>query len=266
MTEHFSDYITLSRNGRVVCVNFDRGDGRNALSLQAMRELTDVARYLGEDTRSSVIVLRGQGAFSAGADLKDSEYQSLSAKTLLEQRQVLKLGPDMCQAWYDLEQITIASIEGFCVGGGLALALSCDHRVASPSAHFHLPEVALGMNMSWRSVPRIVSLVGPSKAKLLTVLCRKITGQTAFAWGLVDEVAAPGTVQAAALALAEDYAALPPLSLRMTKQAINESAMPLAMSTSFMDRDQFLLTAKSEDQAEAIAAFLEKRPADFSGT
>ena len=265
ITERFSDFITLERAGRLVTVTYDRGDGLNALSVQGMTELRDVARALADDDTSSAIVLTGAAVFSAGADLKDPDRKDRGEMTLLEQRSALKLGPDMCQAWADLEQVTMAAIEGFCIGGGLALVAACDHRICADTAYFRLPEVPLGMNMSWRSVPRLVALMGPSRAKQLILLGRKLTAQTALDWGLVDEMTPPGKALSTATDLARDYAALPPIALRMTKQAIDTAAQPLAHATSYMDRDQFLLTSQSHDQAEAIRAFLEKRPPDFAG-
>ncbi|MEM9725180.1 MAG: enoyl-CoA hydratase/isomerase family protein [Pseudomonadota bacterium] len=261
----FGAHVRLRRVGRIAEVTFDRGDGRNALALQDMRNLRDAALWLAEDTESSVVVLTGAGAFSAGADLADPALATAAEQPLLERRAAFKAGPDMCQAWADLEQITIAAIEGHCIGGGLALAVSCDHRVMAEGAHLRLPEIPLGMNMSWRSVPRVTALLGPARAKELIILGRKLDAATALDWGLADRKAAQGAALAGARALASDYAALPPLALRMSKQAIDVSAQPLGYATSFMDRDQFLLTRGTRDQAEAIAAFMEKRPARFSG-
>ena len=263
--ERFSDFITVRRDGRIIEVVYDRGDGLNALSVKGMTELKNVALTLADDTDSSVIVLRGEGVFSAGADLKDPDRRSRERATLLTRRTAMRLGSDLCQAWADLEQVTIAAVEGFCIGGGLALAASCDHRIASSSAHFRLPEVPLGMNMSWQSVPRLVALIGPSRAKQLVILGQKVEADTALSWGLIDEMTEPGEARAAALAMAEDYAALPPIALRMAKQGIDVAAHPLGHAVSFMDRDQFLLSAGSADQAEAIRAFLEKRTPDFEG-
>ena len=264
-TESFGAFVTVRRVGRVVEVTYDRGDNLNALSVQGMTELKDVALHLAGDNDSSAIILQGRGAFSAGADLTDPALRDQDKMTLLEQRSALRLGPDMCQAWADLEQITIAAIEGFCIGGGLALAAACDHRIASGEAHFRLPEIPLGMNMSWRSVPRLVALIGPSKAKELIILGRKVDAKTAADWGLVDRIAKPGDALAAAQTLAEAYSALPPIALRMAKQAIDASAQPLGYATSHMDRDQFLLTRQSQDHETAVQAFLNKEPGEFSG-
>jgi enoyl-CoA hydratase/carnithine racemase len=265
MTRTFGDSVELATSGPIATVTLDRGDGRNAMSLKVMQSLIDAATYLASDTDTHVVVLTGAGAFSAGADLKDPDRAEIRNRTRLEQRQSLKLGPDMCGAWEALEQITIAAIERYCIGGGVALAIACDHRIIAEDAHFRLPEIPLGMNMSWQSNPRTVALVGPSRAKQFTILGEPCSAAQALDWGLADEVSAPGEAKTAAMALAERYAKVPPIALRMTKQAMNVAATPLGYATSFMDRDQFAYAATTEDQTEAVRAFLEKRAPAFKG-
>ncbi|MEM6857406.1 MAG: enoyl-CoA hydratase/isomerase family protein [Pseudomonadota bacterium] len=264
-TDKIGPYVSIVREERIARVTFDRGDGLNALSIALMQDLKRAAEALREASDISAIVLSGGQVFSAGADLADPELAARDTMGLVEHRNALRLGPDMCDAWARLEAITIVAIEGFCIGGGLALAASCDHRVIAQAAHFRLPEVPLGMNMSWRSVPRLVALIGPSRAKELIALGRKVEAGEALNWGLADRVTPAGEAEAQALALAEQYAALPPLATRMAKEAIDVSAQPLGHATSFMDRDQFLLARGSADHREAVSAFLEKRSADFKG-
>jgi enoyl-CoA hydratase/carnithine racemase len=177
----------------------------------------------------------------------------------------MKVGPEMCDAWERLEQVTICAVEGFCIGGGSALAAACDIRIAGKSAYFRLPEIPLGMNMSWHSNPRIVNLIGPARAKLFIILGEKLHAPQALDWGLVEEVVEDGRALAAALALAGKFGDLPPLPVRMSKQSIDMAAKALNPAVTFMDRDQFALTATSRDQQEAIDAFLEKRKPKFTG-
>ncbi|MEM9838114.1 MAG: enoyl-CoA hydratase/isomerase family protein [Pseudomonadota bacterium] len=259
------EFVSIRSESRVAHVLVDRGDGLNLLSHQCMLELKQAAEHLRSDVETSVAVLSGAGGFCAGADLHDPELREQPSKTLLEHRQIMAAGPEMCQAWASLEQVTIAAVDRHCIGGGLALAVSLDHRIVAQDATIRAPEVPLGMNMSWGSVPRIVSLVGLSRTKSMIILGRTIDALSAEAWGLVDEVVHDGGVLERALSLAADYAALPPVALRMAKQSIEASAQPLAYATSYMDRDQFLLTQMMDDQKEGVQAFLEKRPGKFRG-
>ena len=263
--EPFGDFTSVAREGRVAVVTFDRGDGLNALSVAAMKELTAVADSFEDDLETSAIVLTGTArAFSAGADLKDPALAERPAG-LLHRRHALKAGPNMCAAWERLEQVTIAAVEGFCIGGGSALVAACDIRVAGASANFRLPEIPLGMNMSWHSNPRLVNLMGPAKAKLFTILGESLPAADALDWGLIEKVVEAGSARAAAIDLAARFGALPPVAVRMSKQSIDMAAKALNHATTYMDRDQFALAATSKDQTEAIAAFLEKRAPHFTG-
>jgi len=266
-----SSYVTIEKGlgpeGRIAVVRFDRGDGINAMSPEAMRQLTDAARGFEDDGDTSVVVLTGAAkAFSAGFDLKDSEGRARKDMDLGSLRRHLKVGPRMTRAWQDMEQITIGAIEGFCVGGGVALAVALDFRVMARDAHLRVPEIALGMNMSWQSVPRMLHLMGPARTKQAVILANdRITAAEAHDWGLVEEVAEPGRAFEAAMALAAKVAAQPPISVAMTKLTVNRLAHALDDLASHMDLDQFALASLSEDHREGVAAFLERRKPRFSG-
>jgi enoyl-CoA hydratase len=253
--------------GRVAIVRFDRGDAINALSPDAMRQLREAAQSFEDDLETSVVVLTGNAhAFSAGFDLKDGERREKSAQGLAEHRRSIAVGPRMCRAWHELDQITIAAIEGFCIGGGVALAASLDFRICAQSAHFRVPEVALGLNMSWGSIPRLVQLMGPARTKQAVILAsERISSADALAWGLVEKVVNDGRSLAEAMALAERIAAEPPLPVKMVKQTINRLSGALDDLASHMDLDQFVLTTTSEDHKEGVDAFLKKRKARFRG-
>jgi enoyl-CoA hydratase/carnithine racemase len=212
-------------------------------------------------------VLAGSAkAFSAGFDLKDSEGRSRKSMDIGSLRRHLKLGPRLSRAWQDLEQITVAAIEGFCIGGGVALAVALDFRVMARNAHIRVPEIGLGMNMSWQSIPRMLHLIGPARTKQAVILAdQRISADEAHDWGLVEEVVDPGKAFDAAMALAAKVAAQPPISVAMTKLTVNRLAHALDDLASHMDIDQFALASLTEDHREGVAAFLERRKPGFKG-
>jgi len=265
------EFVTIEKgqgpDGRIAVVRFDRGDGINALSPEVLRQLTNVARSFEDDASTSVVVLTGgKDAFSAGFDLKDPEGRSRKTMDLGALRRHLKLGPRLTRAWHDMEQITIGAIEGFCIGGAVALAVALDFRVMGRDAHMRVPEIGLGMNMSWQSVPRMLHLIGPARTKQAVILAdQRISADEAYEWGLVEQVADPGKAFDGAMALAWKVAAQPPLSVAMTKLTVNRLTHALDDLASHMDLDQFALTSMSEDHKEGVAAFLERRKPKFRG-
>ena len=266
MTDFVKIEKGLGPEGRIAVVRFDRGDGINALSPEALRQLTDAARSFEDDAETSVVVLTGAKSFSAGFDLKDPEGKSRQGMDLGTLRRHLKLGPRLTRAWQEMEQITIGAIEGFCVGGGVALAVALDFRVMARDAHMRVPEIGLGMNMSWQSVPRMLHLMGPARTKQAVILAdQRISAAEAYEWGLVEEVADSGKAFDAAMALAAKVAAQPPLSVAMTKLTVNRLAHALDDLAGHMDLDQFALASMSDDHREGVAAFLERRKPRFKG-
>src|SRR6201994_490698 len=251
----------LGPEGRIAVVRFDRGDGINALSPEAMRQLTRAAQSFEDDADTSVVVLTGgPKAFSAGFDLKDPEGRLRRSMDIGALRRHLKLGPRLSKAWQDMEQITIAAIEGFCIGGGIALAVALDFRVMACDAHLRVPEIGLGMNMSWQSVPRMLHLIGPARTKQAVILAdQRISAAEAHQWGLVEEVADAGKAFDVAMALAAKGAAQPPLSVAMTKLTVNRLTYALDDLPSHMDVDQFALASRTENHKEGVAAFLGRR-------
>ena len=261
-----NNLVTVEKTDRIAMVRFDRGDNANSMSFAIMRELAEVANDLAEDPDLCAVVLTGRvDNFSLGMDLKDEEVARSATAGLAERRVMLKSGPRMCRAWEELEALTIVAIEGWCVGGGLALAVFCDLRIMGAGGHLYVPEVERGFNMSWGSVPRITNLVGPAKAKRVVVLAEKLNAARAVDWGLADEAVADGKTVESALEIARRAAALPPNSVRLCKTAINAYANALNDTASHADMDQFALTQLSEDCAEGVLSFIEKRDPVFTG-
>ncbi len=256
--------LKCEQHGRVLTVTFDTGDRINSFDFTLMQELIELTQLLENDSELSAIILSGkEQIFTGGMNLKT--VAKPEGVSLVAWRKIIQLGPKLCEAWERLEPITIAAIEGWCVGAGVALTSACDLRVLGEGSILYVPEIERGMNMSWGSVPRMVSLIGPARTKQFFALAEKVDARRALQWGLVDEVVAEGQALNKALELAERAAAMPPIPLRMCKQGINAAAQALSHAVGFMDTDQFMLCQKTEDYQEAISAFLEKRKPDYKG-
>ena len=259
-------YVSVEQRGNIAVVRFNRNDSKYALSFDALRELKEVAYRFDADSKTSAIVLTGtNNVFTVGFDLKDPETSQLTDLSLSERRQVLRIGPDMCRAWEKIEPITIVAIEGWCIGGGVALSLSCDLRVSGKNAISFTPEIERGMNMSWQAVPRSVALIGPAKTKRLFIMAERLTAQQGLEWGYYDAVSPDGSALKTALEMANKISSMPPVQVRMVKQGINAAAFALADSVSSLDRDQYLVALSSDDYQEGLKSFFEKRPPKYTG-
>ncbi len=227
-------------NDKIATVSFNSGKSSNLLSLDVIRQLTDVARKLGQKkTLMAVILSGGQQNFSFGFDLKDKEFLRLEKLGFEENRDYFQLGKIMCDAWEKLNCLTICEIRGWCVGGGVALATSCDLRIAETAAKFYVPEVERGLNMSWGSVPRLNALLGPSKTKRLLLLAEKINSSTAKDWGLIDSYFGPSNLKLESVKLANKATEMPRLPFILTKESINNHTYAIAQATSYNDQDIF---------------------------
>jgi enoyl-CoA hydratase/carnithine racemase len=252
--------LNLQARGAVATVTLDRPDARNAMSAQLMREMIVCAGRVSAMRGVDVVIVRGAGKwFSAGADLNDASRWGNAARPLDEQREIAALGYRMARAWEEVPQITIAAIEGYAIGGGLALSVALDWRVVASDAFLSLPEIALGIPLTWGTLPRLVNLVGPARAKRLTILCERIAADDALAMGLADWVAPPGKALKAAGELAKQVLALPRNSVRMSKESINAYAGIGAHAASHMAHDQVQLAAASAEAKAARAAFAARR-------
>lgn len=208
--------ITVERDGAVMTVRLNRPDKRNAMSTQMHRDLQDLCHRLGDDFDTRVVIITGEGGgFSAGADT--SEWGQTGPDNELELRHQSGIGSRTCNAIEALDQITIAAVHGFAVGGGVVLAVSCDLRVADESAWFSIPEVELGIPLSWHALPRLAREVGHARALELTIICERFSAQQAHDWGLVTHLAPEGEALSAARGLAAKIVAKPALPVALTK-------------------------------------------------
>ena len=246
--------VTVDYGGPVATVTFDRKGSLNAFNQATILELTDVARRFQDDLTTQAVVLSGApNAFSAGIDLRDpATWEELDDVAL---RQRFYRGVRLCQAWEDMPQVTVTAMEGLAVGAGCAIALACDWRVLASDAYLYVPEVKIGLNLQWGALPRLVTLVGPSRAKQITLLCDKMGPDQAMDWGLIDAVAEPGKTIEVATGMAERAASMPAATTRMVKEAVNATANALHRASSFADADQSALTRSYQAAVEAREEF-----------
>lgn len=177
----------------------------------------------------------------------------------------MKSGPRTIRGIYEINQITIAAVNGYALGGGACIASACDFRIGAENCRVGYPEVGLAMNLSWVALPLCVHLIGPARAKEMVILARKENAETLLKWGFLDEVVPEGQLLSAAMKLAEQYAAQPPMAAQMVKRSVNAISSALDQSVMHMDSDQYLYATTSDDFKEALEAFFEKRDAVFKG-
>jgi enoyl-CoA hydratase len=246
------DGLQFHVEGGLAEVRLNRPDRRHALSSEVMRALMATAREISERNDIHVVILTGDArCFSAGADLKDAASWADADLQTVERRELAGLGYRMCKAWEEMPQITIAAIEGYAVGGGLALALACDWRVLAEDAFVSLPEIALGIPLTWGTIARLVNLVGPAQAKRLTILCERMGAAQALSMGLVDYTCERAQALSTARAVAAQTLAMPAAAVRMSKESVNAVATALNHATGYMAHDQIAFAAGSAESRAA---------------
>lgn len=258
--------LSIDRRGPIAVVTLFRPEKMNALSVDLMEELERVTEEFQPDVETRVVVFTGRGKhFSAGADLTDPRRAEAARASLLVRQRGANLGPRLTRKLQEMNQITIAAINGGALGGGAVIVSALDFRIAGESAFVAYPEINLGMNLSWLGLPLCVHLVGPARAKRLVILGRREPARTLLSWGFIDEVVPDADLMDRALEMARDYAAQPPIAAQMIKRSVNAISSALDSAVMHMDADQLILSHLSEDHAEALRAFFEKRPPDFKG-
>ncbi len=253
--------ILSERIGRVALLTVNRPEKMNALNDQVRDELLAVLGELAGDDGIGVVVLTGAGekAFIAGADI--SEF---AGRSPFDQRWAMR-SPRIFDVMASYPKPVIAMINGFCLGGGCELAMSCDIRIASDKARFGQPEINLGLIPGGGGTQRLPRLVGTGQAMRLILSGDMIPAAEAKEIGLVDQVVPHEELRARALELATKIAAKSPLTLKVAKEAVRASERLAIEEGILYERDLFCLCFSSEDKEEGVAAFLAKRPAAWKG-
>jgi enoyl-CoA hydratase len=253
--------LLLERRGAVALLTINRPDKLNALNIKTRQEGAAALDELREDDSVRVVIITGAGAksFVAGADIAEFE-----GRTALTQRDVMT-GRSLFTAVDAFPKPVIAMINGFCLGGGCELAMSCDLRVASEKARFGQPEINLGIIPGGGGTQRLTHLVGESKAMELILTGEMIDAQTAQQIGLVSRVFPHEQLEAETLKIADKMAEKSPIALRMAKEAVKTASRSTLDEGLRREIDLFALCFSSADKDEGVRAFLEKRKPEFTG-
>lgn len=244
---------------RVGVVRLNRPQALNALNNTLIKELMDALQDFDSDTSIGAMVITGnERAFAAGADIK--EMADASAVEMLTGDHI---------GYFDrimhIKKPIIAAVSGWCLGGGNELAMSCDMIVASQSARFGQPEINLGVIPGAGGTQRLTRAVGKAIAMEMVLNNRTLTAEEALQFGLVNRVVPVESFFEEALKLAADIAGRAPLAVRLGKEAVNHAFESFLSDGLADERRSFYYLFASEDQKEGMAAFVEKRKADWKG-
>lgn len=263
MTKTYKN-LKVERNGHVALVTMNRPDKANALNYDHLAEIEDVANGFREEADVRAVVFTGAGKhFCSGADLTDRS--GFSDVPMVMRRRRTRIGGRAIKALLDMDQITIAAWNGAAMGGGACITTALDFRVGAANCLMCYPEISIGVNLNWYSLPLITHLVGPARAKRLVVGGERIPAKTLEEWGVLDEMVATDQVVDRALELAAFYASKPPVAAQMIKRSVNAISSALDESIMHMDFDQNIFTGGMEDAQEARESYMSGRDPTFKG-
>ena len=252
--------IIVEKENHIATVTINRPKALNSLNKETLLEIVCCFEELAKDQGTKVVIITGAGekSFVAGADI--SFMQRLNAQ---EGRAFGKLGHKVANTIENLPQPVIAAINGFALGGGCELALACDMRFASENAKFGQPEVNLGVIPGFGGTQRLPRLIGKGLANELLFSGNIIDAAEALRIGLINRIYPQEDLLAECRKLAETISSRGPGAVRLCKEAVNNGIeIDLTRGCGY-EADLFALCFASEEQKEGMAAFLEKRPANF---
>lgn len=256
-----SKLVRSERRDEIALLTLDRPDALNALDRATLLALRDAVASVRGDPGVRALVLTGEGrAFAAGADI--AEMRGLTPAAAEE---FSRLGHDTMADFEALRIPTIAAVNGFALGGGCELALACDWIYASEKARFGQPEVALGLIPGFGGTSRLVRRVGVAWAKELVITAEPLRADDALRIGLANRVFPPEALVDAALAAAKSAAAKGPIAVALAKRVLDQGQDADVRTAHALEQNAFGLVFATEDHAEGMDAFLEKRDPKFSG-
>ena len=248
--------VLMEKKGNIAVATINRPKALNALNSQVLEDLNELVDLVNADEEIRALVLTGAGekAFVAGADIGE-----MSTLTKAEGEAFGKKGNDVFRKLETMPIPTFAAINGFALGGGCELSMSCDIRICADTAVFGQPEVGLGITPGFGGTQRLARLVSPGMAKQLIYTARNIKADEALRIGLVNAVYPAEELMAAAEKMAATIAANAPIAVRACKKAINEGLDVDMDAALVIEEKLFGSCFETADQAEGMGAFLEKR-------
>jgi len=251
--------IVFDVNDSVATIRLNRPKAYNALNSEVNAEILSALDEIDADKSIRVLVLTGnEKAFAAGADI----IEIATAGPGLA-REICERAIAINDRLENMPVPTIAAVNGLAWGGGGEMAISCDFRIGGPSTSFRLPEVSFGIIPGANGTQRLLSLVGPAKAKEIIMLCQVIKGDKAYELGLLTRLVDDGDVLNEAYRLAEELKALPGKALAAAKCAINAGALTTISAGKITEFFEVCMLFDTHDQKEGMAAFTEKRTPEF---
>src|SRR6266446_3980758 len=262
MTNMAYENILFEKKDAIAYVTFNRPKVLNALNRKTVEELRDALLDARDDSSVRVLILTGAGekSFVAGADIGE-----LAQRTPVDGKDFSLFGQSVFHLLETLGKPSICAINGFALGGGCELALSCTIRLASKTAKLGQPEVKLGIIPGYGGSQRLARLCGKSAAHELCLTGEMITAEEAQRIGLVNHIYDPAELLPAAEAIAKKIIANAPLAVKYTKEAIERGVEMPQEEGLFLEATLFGLVCATEDKREGTTAFLEKRPPQFKG-
>ena len=248
--------VLLEKKGNIAIATINRPKALNALNSQVLEDLNELVDLVNADEEIRALVLTGAGekAFVAGADIGE-----MSTLTKAEGEAFGKKGNDVFRKLETMPIPTIAAVNGFALGGGCELSMSCDIRICADTAVFGQPEVGLGITPGFGGTQRLARLVSPGMAKQLIYTARNIKADEALRIGLVNAVYPAADLMAAAEKMAVTIAANAPIAVRACKKAVNDGLQVDMDQALVVEEKLFGSCFETEDQKNAMSAFVEKR-------
>ena len=259
-----TDKIITEKSGDIARIIFNQPEKRNAVSLEMWQAVEAALDEYAEDPEMRILILSGAGgkAFVSGADISKFESERASEEAVANYNATTKRVYDKLEVF---PKPTIAQIDGFCIGGGVALALSCDMRICGAGSNFAVPAAKLGLGYGYIGIKRLVNVVGPSFAKEIFFTARRFDAEEARVMGLVNRVVEDGKVAEAAEDTAKMIAANAPMTVGSVKFIVGETVKDeSAADLEECDR-RVKACFDSKDYIEGRRAFLEKRKPQFVG-